>query len=711
MAEKRAAVLPELRQELRLERGAVGPGGAPAWLIVDPVQHRYVQIDEAAFQLLSCWQAGQPFAALTDAMANEFEAKVSADDLAQFVRFLEANNLTVEAPAGDWRHYSALAKRAEHGWLMWLVHNYLFIKLPLVRPEPFLKRALPLVAPFFTRAFFSLVAAIGLAGVYLVSRQWDAFRGTFQHFFSFEGAITYSIALALVKSAHELGHAFTAVRFGCRVPSMGVCFLVMFPVLYTDVTDAWRLRSKRQRLMIGAAGIFVELAIACIATFLWAFLPEGILRSLAFSIATVGWVLSLAINLNPLMRFDGYYLFADALGVDDLQSRAFAFGQWRLRDLLFGLQATPPERMDAKTARILTLYAWSIWLYRLTVFTGIALLVYHMAFKVLGIVLFLIEIIYFIVRPMAGEMLSWWKEGARIFSQPRGWITASGFLGLVIAAVVPWSTHITMPAVLEAAEISRVYPQRAGLIAELRVKAGDAVQAGDVLARLTSPEIEHQIIVAGRKLGLINMRLARRPADGEDKSRSLVLERERLSALSELAGLKRERGNLIVRAPITGTIAELNPAIHMGRSVGRSEMIGLIKGGSQLVARGYVAGKDLTRLQPHARGQFIADLPGFKKVDLKLHDIANSGAMNIDVPELASSHGGPIAVRPQSGDAGRRRLIPVEASYLATLTADPGVDGPGYSARGVVRIDGEAQSMASRAWRQIAGVLVRESGF
>jgi putative peptide zinc metalloprotease protein len=296
-AEQPALFLPELRQDLRLERGADGAGGAPVWLIIDPAQHRYVQIDEAAYQLLSCWQSGQPFAALIETVLRDFHVKVGTEELAQFVRFLEANNLTLDAPGGDWRHYASVAKRAEHGWLMWLIHNYLFIKLPLVRPETFLRRALPWVTVFFSRGFSAVVAVIGLTGIYLVSRQWDAFCGTFQHFFSFEGALTYSVALAIVKSAHELGHAFTAIRFGCRVPSMGICFLVMFPVLYTDVTDAWRLRSRRERLLIGGAGILVELAIACVATFAWAFLPEGTIKSLAFSIATVGWVLSRSISI------------------------------------------------------------------------------------------------------------------------------------------------------------------------------------------------------------------------------------------------------------------------------------------------------------------------------------------------------------------------------------------------------------------------------
>ena len=214
--------LPELRQELKLEVGAAGPGGAPTWLIVDPVQHRYVQIDEAAYHLLSHWRAGVAYGDLAGSLARDFGRRVSDEEIAQFVKFLNDNSLTVEPGQGGWQHFSALAARARHGWLMWLVHNYLYIRLPLVRPEPFLLRALPLVAPLYTRAFAAIVAAIGVTGLYLVSRQWDAFGATFQYLFSWQGAATYGLALILVKSAHELGHA-------CGFPMFPDCLFRLSP--------------------------------------------------------------------------------------------------------------------------------------------------------------------------------------------------------------------------------------------------------------------------------------------------------------------------------------------------------------------------------------------------------------------------------------------------------------------------------------------------
>ncbi|MBR2534644.1 MAG: biotin/lipoyl-binding protein [Hyphomicrobium sp.] len=704
-------VLPELRQELRVEAGAAGTDGAPTWLIIDAAQHRYVQIDQRAFHVLSRWRAGLSYAEVADIVTRDFGEPLRAEDVDQFVRFVADNNLTIEPVSGGWRHYASVADRGKHGWLMWMVHNYLYIKLPLLRPEPYLKAALPFVAPLYTRTFAIVVAAVGLIGLYLVSRQWDTFYTTFQHFFSWQGAAVYGVALILIKSCHELGHAFTATRFGCRVPSMGVCFLVMFPVLYTDVTDAWRLRDRRERLMIGGAGVAVELAIACFATFLWSFLPDGVFRSLAFSLATVGWVLSLAINLNPLMRFDGYYLFSDALGIDNLQSRANAFGQWRLREFLFGLRKDPPERLPHRTATVLTIYAWVVWVYRLILFTGIALLVYHMAFKVLGIALFAVEIIYFIARPIAGEIMRWWKDGDAIRATRRTRITVAVAVCMLLLTLLPWSTRVFVPAVVDAAEIARVYPQHGGMVAEIRVKSGDTVQAGDVLVRLTSAELEHEAALTTGRIELVRLRLSRRSSDADERSKSLVLEQELRTLTSTLEGLKKERADLIVQAPQPGVVAEFNSAVHVGRTIGRSEFVALIRGNGALMARGYVAQDDVSRLGTGNTGRFVPDVAGLPSIPVHLREVAQAGAATIEMPELASQYGGQIAVRPRSGDHGSKRLVPVNASYLATMAVDGDAGYPPVSARGVVVLEGDAQSIAGRAWRRIASVLVRESGF
>ncbi len=198
--------------------------------------------------------------------------------------------------------------------------------------------------------------------------------------------------------------------------------------------------------------------------------------------------------------------------------------------------------------------------------------------------------------------------------------------------------------------------------------------------------------VTRRRIALINMRLARRSSDEEDRTQSLVMEREILSLNSALAGLEREAGELVVRSPTDGVIAELSPELHAGRTIGRSEFIALVKGPGGLVARGYLAERDIMRVKAGAKGRFIGDLAGMPALPVVLKDVAESGASAIELPELASAHGGAIAVRPHQAGHGYTRLAPVEAHYLAIMSAELVTPVPGYALRGVVQLDGEAQS-------------------
>lgn len=702
--------LPELRQELRLERGADTLNGAPTWLVIDPVANRYIQIDETAYQLLSIWAEGRTAAALAVLAQERFAITVSDKEIGDLAIFLGSSNLTAEPARDGWRYFADAARKREHGWLMWAVHNYLFIKLPLVKPQAFLDRTLPLTAVFFTRGFWAAIAGTGLVGLYLVSRQWETFTTTFMNFLSWEGAVTYGLTLILVKCLHELGHAYTATRFGCRVPSMGVCFMVLMPALYTDVTDAWRLRSRRQRMTIDGAGMLVELGLACIATVAWAFLPDGPLRGVAFSVATVGWIMSLAVNLNPLMRFDGYYLFSDLIGIDNLQSRAFEFGRWRMREILFGLGVRPPEALPRRTVSILVVYAWTVWLYRLVLFTGIAIMVYYLTFKVLGVVLFLIEIIYFVARPIAHELKAWWSAGTEIKRSRRTFVTAGAVAAVMLLAIVPWSTRIDVPAVIEAAEMTRLYPTRPAEVVSVHVTQGQLVAAGEPIVTVTSRDLTQDVLLTDKKIALIEMRLARRGSDAADRGQSLSLERELQALRTRRAGLATEQRELTLRAPHAGKVAELNLEVQPGRHITRGEAIALIRSPERVIARGYLAEHDLARLSDKSTGRFAFDNPTLAREPVTLKAVAGAASASIEILELASQHGGHIAVRPQADGHGPRRLIPTAASYLATFEMETSGVAPEKSERGIIQLTGAPESFLARAWRQTLKVLVRESG-
>ena len=149
-------------------------------------------------------------------------------------------------------------------WKFFL-HHYLFFRIPLVAPDAFLRRTLPWAERlFFTKTFLWATLTALVLALYLIGRQWDAFTHTFSHFFSWEGAVMAGLTIACTKVIHELAHAYTAEHFGCRIPHMGIAFMVMMPLLYTDTSAAWRLKSKRQRMAVCAAGVLGELALSLI---------------------------------------------------------------------------------------------------------------------------------------------------------------------------------------------------------------------------------------------------------------------------------------------------------------------------------------------------------------------------------------------------------------------------------------------------------------
>lgn len=247
---------------------------------------------------------------------------------------------------------------------------------------------------------------------------------------------------------HEFGHALTAYRYGCNVPQMGLAFLLLWPLLYTDTSETWKLTSRRQRFAVGASGIAAELMLAVFATLAWTILPDGSVRAAAFVLPTSTWILTIAINASPFTRFDGYFLLADWLNLPNLHERSFAFARWWLRETLFGLGDAPPEDFAPARRRWLILLALFTWLYRLVLFVGIALLLGHFVFKALGIVLMVVELGFFVALPILREIGVWWSRRGDIGLNLRSLRTVCLLLGLGLFIFVPWRDTVSLPAVL-----------------------------------------------------------------------------------------------------------------------------------------------------------------------------------------------------------------------------------------------------------------------
>lgn len=369
--------LPSLRADLQLQMAAPALDGSPRWTLADPLRGRYFKLGAAAMRLLRHWSLGDPEQVLR-AANREPGLPLDVAELEQLLSFLRAHDLISALDPQQRDSYGLKAAAQRQSVWQILLHQYLFFRIPLWRPDAFLNRAWPWLARFGPGALrYGLPLTLGL-GVFLVSRDWQRFIATFPHLFSLGGALAFGVALFFAKLCHEFGHAFMAKRAGCRVQSMGVAFMVLLPMFYTDVSDAWRVNDRRARLLIGAGGVLAELLLACIALLAWSLLPDGPARTAAFMLASATWLTTLAVNLNPFMRFDGYFLLSDFWEVDNLQGRAFALCRWRLREALFGYGAPAPEPWSPSMQRRLLWWGYGSWLWRAVLFFGIALAVYHL---------------------------------------------------------------------------------------------------------------------------------------------------------------------------------------------------------------------------------------------------------------------------------------------------------------------------------------------
>lgn len=705
--------LPPLRDDLALLPGPRGADGAPSWTIHDPVRNRFHRIGARAFDLLSAWHLGAAEAVMA-AVEARTGRRPTAAEVGWLEQFLRSQSLVRQDKPEDVQRMVRIAEAGKTSWLMWLLHRYLFFRVPLVRPDRFLAATSWLVAPLFTRAFALIVLAIGALGLVLALHQWQTFTHTFLHFFDIEGMAWYGLAIVFTKIVHEMGHAYTAKRFGCRVPTMGVAFLVMWPVLYTDTTDTWRLPDRRRRMMVGAAGMVAELGLAMIATFLWSFLPDGPARSAAFVVATVSWVMTLAVNTNPLMRFDGYYLLSDALGIPNLQDRAFALAQWKLREALFGFGEAPPERLPPAMRLSMLVYAYATWIWRFFLFLGIALLVYHMFFKVLGVALFIVEIWWFVMKPIARELARWWERRDSLRLNRHSAVTLAVLALLLGVLVTPWQATVSLPAMRRAAEHAWLFPPVPARIDTLALKPGAAVAAGAVLATLSAPELEHEIRMAERRIALSRELLLREAASTETAENIHVLRRQLVTETTRLDGLLEQKARLTVTAPFAGVVGERGEGLHPGRWVKASEPLGLLVDADAIQIIGFVAETERDRLRPGGQGTFIPDDPVQPSFPVALVEVADVAAEGLDQPALTAPFGGTL---PATVD--RKGVIkPSQGLYRVVLrplelpvAGPPPAGGIPQSLRGVVRLDAQARSPLGRLWRHAGSVLIRESGF
>jgi putative peptide zinc metalloprotease protein len=551
--------------------------GKTFYVVKDPVSLRYYRFKDQEHFLLQLMDGKHTLDDAQKLFEKRYRPdRLTLEDLEHFgQQLLTAGLAQNESPQAGKQLFDRRKKRKRREWIQYIT-NILYIKIPLFDPDKLLTKMLPWLRWIFTPWF--VLASIVLMGsaLMLVLTHFQTFRDklpSYHEFFSFKTVIYLWISLAVVKVIHEFGHGLSCKAFGGEVHEMGLLFLCLSPCLFCNVSDAWTMPNKWKRMTISFAGIYVELIIAAIATFVWWYSPSHpFINNLALSTMVVCSISTVMFNANPLMRYDGYYVLLDWLEIPNLREKSNRYLKNVVLDKCLGVEVQPEPYMAPTRKTLFITYAIAAWIYRWVV--TFAILKFMDSFLVpykLGV------ISRFMMLFAAGSMFGWplYHMGKNLYKRGRlpdmkrhkALATAA-----VVGAVVLFLLFVPLPisrvrtaavVQVEPEHLVRMYVSHPAILEKLYVKDGQHVREGDELADLSSRELDEKLIQATtqfeiREGQLQNVRRQLSQAQGEDRARlsaeqaRLAGERDSWRATKE--NLEAVQRSLKVRAPQPGVV-------------------------------------------------------------------------------------------------------------------------------------------------------------
>jgi putative peptide zinc metalloprotease protein len=754
----------ERRKKVRLRvRGDLGITpqkyeGRTYYVVKDPVSLRYYRFKEQEHFLIRLMDGGHTLDDAQKAFEKRFRPdRLTLEDLEAFgQQLLNAGLAQNESPQAGKQLFDRRKKRRRSEWLQALT-NILYIKIPLFDPDKVLNKMLPYTRWMFTTAFLLVSVGVMLAAILLVLTHFQTFRDRLpssHEFFSFKTVVYMWAALGLVKIIHEFGHGLSCKAFGGEVHEMGLLFLCFSPCMFCNVSDAWTLPNKWKRIIISGAGIYVELIIAAIATFVWWNTPSHpFVNYMALSLMIVCSVSTVFFNANPLMRYDGYYVLADWLEIPNLRDRSNRYLQRLVTEYCLGIETQPEPYMELHRRILFLVYAIVSYIYRWVI--TFVILFYMSGF--LGPKLkILSQMLAFLA---AASMVGWplFRLGKNLHKRgrvPDMKAVRVAISGSVLAALLLMFFFMPLPVSrvrqtglvqIQPGAVLPVHMEVPGRLEKILVKDGQWVKKGAGLAVFKNPEMERKEKEMAAQAESLRARLRASRGDSRDagsfeesKVKSDLAAAEKAWIFYQKVSLPR----LTLRAPRDGVVMSVPKKDEIGKTwqVGRRfqeerEADRAAVAGDRLDEGGRASDAEqdtpfcklgdpraLRVVVPLSPGDYElvrADYERFKEQGRKLEVtlrvqgrdwhtwqgevslMPKEAAKKIPL-QLSNRGGGPITIRP---DSPRDFYIPQSPVYLVAITIIQPDDAISPGSLAQVKIHCEYRTCAWWVWRWISSLL------
>ena len=698
-----ADVKPCLRSHARIHRHHYR--GDLWYVLQDRNSGRYHRFTPAAYLVISLMDGQRTVQQIWDLACVRLGDDVLTQDeiIALLSQLHRANVLRGDAPTNlaELTDRSARDKSRKR-WMSFI--NPLAVRVPLLDPDRFLTATMPIVRPLFSWAgALAVVAVIGYA-IMLAVGHWSELTGNISdRVLATDNLLLLFITYPLVKACHELGHGYAVKRWGGEVHEMGIMFLVFMPVPYVDASSSAAFHEKRKRALVGAAGIIVEAMLASVAMLIWVNAEEGLLRAFAFNVMLIGGVSTLLFNGNPLLKFDGYYVFSDLIEIPNLGPRANRYLGYLVQRYPFGVKSLASPVTGRREAAWLFSYSIASFCYRLTIMVVIVTFVAN-RFFFFGVVLAVWSVFLMIGLPLLKQVRFLVASPAlnRVRGRAFG-VTAAAVAavaGLLLMVPVPYTT--VAEGVVWTPDESTIYAGSDGTVAKLLARPNEIVSAGDELVLMEDPLLDSRVSVLEAQVRELELRRDSRGVDDPAEARIIS---ERLDhAMADLALARQRQRDLLVRSAVDGRFLVRAAEDMPGRFLHKGEVIGYVARLDEPVIRVVVDedSADLVRQRvTNVEVRFVNRMEQAYPAEMRREIPAFSDIL----PSLALSTvgGGNIALDPSDPDRARAltKLMHVE---LEPLIPEP-VDALGT--RAYVRFSHGSEPLAFRMYRALRQVFLR----
>ena len=628
-----ASLRPRLRATLRTHRQHFR---GRLWHVVqDPVNNSFFRLHAAAQRFVGLLDgrrtAAEAWRICTGQLGDE--ALTQNEAIQVLGQLYAANLLQADLPPdaeGLFQRYRKRRRRQARSRL----GNFLFLRIPLFDPDGLLDALVGVVGLAFTPVGFLLWAALVATGAYFALGSWRELGAEAEALLGAPHLLRRLPAMyavfVLAKVCHELGHALACKKFGRQahsggeVHTIGIMLLVLAPVPYVDASSAWALRRKLHRVIVGAAGMMTELALAAVAAIVWVATSDAAgpwgrgVHFAAYNGMFIASVATLLFNANPLLRFDGYYILSDVLEIPNLSSRSMLYLRYLVKRLAWGVRGAMDPAQSAGEAVWLGVYGVAAMLFRVFICVKILLMLMDRLFFV-GTVLAAAAATAWVLVPF-GRFVAYLVGSAEL-SRTR--VRALAGTVLVLGAAGAGLSLLRAPdrwqvsGVVEPARLAFVHAGADGFVTDVlpsgrRVRGGADPAEGDVLVSAANRDLElaWTKLTHERDILAARQRIARRRSTEDARYLPLVqiLEEDIADLERQAELLRRERAGLAARAPMRGTWLCPRADRLGGAFLRRGERIGLVADLDELVVRADVP--------PRLAGMLLAEAN--RRVELRL---------------------------------------------------------------------------------------------